>query len=182
MQAAFVTRMADVLAGYEWPHDPPFPVGCVAVRPGVLPGQSIEPLAPMPAQPAVGDHAATAGRPRRESSPYVRQGTAYLLMPFEPGTGQRWVEVPARRPGTDYGCRRRRLAAHYPQAAKIGLVRDTLPTPTAAFTSTCARLQKGGAVKWSGHQPGFGRPWQTVNDGTCPTLLEALLWGHDPSC
>jgi hypothetical protein len=104
----------------------------------VLHGQPVEPLAPVPAQPAVGAQLAKAGRPRRESSTYVRQGTACLLAAFEPGTGQRLVEVSARRTGTDYCRFRQDLAAHYPQAEKIVLVqkkpqhpyrRRFLPTP-----------------------------------------------------
>ena len=69
--------------------------------------------APRPARrsPAARARASGAGRaagqtgpPRRESSTYVRQGTAGLLAAFEPGTGQRLVEVSARRTGADY-CR-----------------------------------------------------------------------------
>ena len=62
----------------------------------------------------------------------MRQGTAGLLAAFEPGTGQRLVEVSARRTGADYGRFRQRLAAHYPQAEKIVLVQDNLNTHTDA--------------------------------------------------
>ena len=89
-------------------------------------------LPPVPAQPAVGDQPAKAGRPRRESSTYVRQGTACLLAAFEPGTGQRLVEVSARRTGADYTRFMQQLAAAYPQAEKIVLVQDNLNTHTDA--------------------------------------------------
>ena len=55
MNAAFVARMEDVLAVYERPHDPRFPVVCFDERPGVLHGQPVEPLPPVAAQPARGE-------------------------------------------------------------------------------------------------------------------------------
>ena len=83
MNAAFVARMEDVLAVYERPYDLRFPVVCFDERPCVLHGQPVEPLPPVPAQPAHGQQPAKPGRPRRESSTYVRQGTAGLLAAFE---------------------------------------------------------------------------------------------------
>ena len=132
MNAAFVARMEDMLAVYERPYHPLFPVICFDGRPCVLHAQPTEPLLPVPVQPAVGEQPAKAGRPRRESSTYVRQGTACLLAAFEPGTGQRLVEVSARRTGADYCRFMQRLAAHYPQAEKIVLVQDNLNTHTDA--------------------------------------------------
>jgi hypothetical protein len=132
MNAAFVARMEDVLAVYERPHDPRFPVVCFDERPCVLHAQPVEPLPAVPAVPAVGKQPAKAGRPHRESSTYVRQGTACLLAAFEPGTGQRLVEVSARRTGADYCRFMQQLAAHYPQAEKIALVQDNLNTHTDA--------------------------------------------------
>ncbi|RZJ58157.1 MAG: IS630 family transposase [Hymenobacter sp.] len=132
MNAAFVARMEDVLAVYERPYHPLFPVVCFDERPCVLHAQPVEPLPPVPAQPAVEEQPAKAGRPRRESSTYVRQGTACLLAAFEPGRGQRLVEVSARRTGADYCRFRQQLAAHYPQAEKIVLVQDNLNTHTDA--------------------------------------------------
>jgi len=128
VNAAFVARMEDVLAVYERPYDPRFPVVCFDERPCVLHGQPTEPLPPVPARPAAGEQPAKAGRPRRESSTYVRQGTACLLAAFEPGAGQRLVEVSARRTGADYTRFLQRLAAAYPQAEKIVLVQDNLNT------------------------------------------------------
>jgi len=132
VNAAFLARMEDVLAVYERAYDPRFPVVCFDERPCVLHGQPVAPLPPVPAQPARGERPASAGRPRRESSTYVRQGTACLLVAFEPGTGQRLVEVSARR--TDADCCRflRAVAAAYPQAEKIVLVQDNLNTHTDA--------------------------------------------------
>ena len=131
MNAAFVARMEDVLAVYERPDDPRFPVVCFDERPCVLHGQPVGPLPPVAAQPARGEQPAKPGRPRRESSTYVRQGTACLLAAFEPGTGQRLVEVSARRTGADY-CRFLQRLAAYPRAEKIVLVQDNLNTYTDA--------------------------------------------------
>ena len=55
MNAAFVARLEDVLAVYERPHYPRFPVVCFDKRPGVLHGQPVEPLPPVAAQPARGE-------------------------------------------------------------------------------------------------------------------------------
>ena len=134
MNAAFVARMEDVLAVYARPCDPRFPVVCFDERPCVLHGQPVEPLPPVPAQPTHGRQPTKPGRPRRESSTYVRQGTACLLAAFEPGTGQRLVEVSARRTGADYCRFLLRLAAAYPQAEKIVLVQDNLNTHTDAVS------------------------------------------------
>ena len=134
MNAAFIARMEDVLAVYARPHDPRFPLVCFDERPCVPHGQPVAPLPPVPARPAQGTQPAKAGRPRRESSTYVRQGTACLLAAFAPGTGQRRVEVSARRTGADYCRFRQALAAHYPAAEKIVLVQANRNTPTdAAF-------------------------------------------------
>ncbi|MFC6225811.1 transposase [Hymenobacter artigasi] len=108
----------------------------------------------MPAQPATGDQPAKAGRPRRESSTYVRQGTACLLAAFEPGTGQRLVEVSAQRTGADYCRFLQRLAATYPQAEKIVLVQDNLNTHTDfVFYQHLppARLRPGRALRTALH-------------------------------
>ena len=124
--------MEDVLAVSERAYDPQFPVVCFDEQPCVLHGQPTDapPLPPVPVQPAVGEQSAKPGRPRRESSTYVRQGTACLLAAFESGTGQRVVEVSARRPGADYTRFMQALAADYPTAKKIVLVHDNLSTHT----------------------------------------------------
>ena len=132
MNAAFVARMEDVLAIYARAYDPRFPAVCFDERPCVRHGQPVEPLPPVPAQPATDEQPAKAGRPRRESSTYVRQGTACLLAAFEPGTGQRLGEVSARRTGADYCRFMQQLAALYPQAEKIVLVQDNGNTHTDA--------------------------------------------------
>ena len=132
MNAALLARMEDVLAVYERAYDQRFPVVCFDERPCVLHGQPTEPLPAVLAQPAVGEQPAKPGRPRRESSTYVRQGMACLLAAFEPGTGQCLIEVSARCTGADYCRFMQGLAAAYPQAEKIVLVQDNLNTHTDA--------------------------------------------------
>ena len=161
MNAAFVARMEDVLAVYERPHDPRFPVVCFDERPCVLHGQPVEPLPPVPAQPAGGEQPAKAGRPRRESSTYVRQGTACLLAAFEPDSGQRLVEVPARRTGADYGHFLQRLATAYPQAEKIVLVQGNGNTHTHAvfYQHLPAAEARALAARFEGHYTPKNASW-----------------------
>ena len=64
----------------------------------------------------------------------MRQGTACLLAAFEPGTGQRLVEVSARRTGADYCHFLQHLAAARPRAEKIVLVQDNGNTYTHTHT------------------------------------------------
>ena len=132
MNAAFVARMEDVLVVYARPCEPRYPVICFDERPCVLHGQTTPPLPPAPAQPATEEQAARRGRPTRQNYSYVRQGTACLLVAFEPATGQRLVEVSARRTGADYCRFMQQLAAHYATAEKIVLVQDNLNTHTDA--------------------------------------------------
>ena len=153
--------MEDGLAVYERVYDPQFPVVCFDERPCVLHGQPVEPLLPMPAQPAQGERPAKVGRPRRESSTYVGQGTACLLVAFEPATGQCLVEVSARRTGADYGRFMQALAAAYPQAQKIVLVQDNLnPHPDAVFYQPLpAARARALAARFEGHDTPKNASW-----------------------
>lgn len=136
--------MEDVLAIYERPDDPRFPVVCFDERPCVLHGQPVKPLHPVPAQSSHGQQPAKPARPHRESSACVRQGTACLLATFEPDTSQRVVEVSIRRTGSDYCHFLRCLATAYPRAKKAERVHDNLTlTPTPSFTSTCLPPKPG---------------------------------------
>ena len=49
VNAAFLARMEAVLAVYERPVDPRFPVVCFDERPCILHGQPVAPLLPVPA-------------------------------------------------------------------------------------------------------------------------------------
>jgi len=61
MNAAFVARIENVLAVYERPYHPLFPVVCFDERSYVLHSQPVEPLPPVPAQLAQGNQLAKAG-------------------------------------------------------------------------------------------------------------------------
>lgn len=69
MNASLVARMEDVLAVYERPYHPLFPVACFDEWSCVLHAQPVEAL---PLEPAQDKQLAKAGRSRRKSSPYVR--------------------------------------------------------------------------------------------------------------
>jgi hypothetical protein len=58
----------------------------------------------------------------------VREGTAVLLVAFEPLTGRRIVETSKQRTKADYCRFMQRVAASFPQSEKIVLVQDNLNT------------------------------------------------------
>ena len=183
MNAAFLARMEDVLAVYERAYDPRFPVVCFDERPCVLHGQPVAPLPPVPAQPAVGEQPAKAGRPRRESSPYVRQGTACLLAAFEPGTGQRLVEVSARRTGADYCRFMQALAAYYPQAEKIVLVQDNGNTHTDAvfYQHLPAAKARALAARFEGHYTPKNASWLNMVELELSAIVRQCLHQRIPT-
>ena len=183
VNAAFLARMEDVLAVYERPDDPRFPVVCFDKCPCVLHGQPVAPLPPVPAQPAVGEQPAKAGRPRRENSTYVHQGTACLLAAFEPGTGQRLVEVSARRTGADYCRFVQALAAHYPQAEKIVLVQDNGNTHTdAAFYQHLPAAQaRALAARFEGHYMPKNASWLNMVELELSAIARQCLHQRIPT-
>ncbi len=140
MNAAFVAWMEDMLAVYERPPNPCFPVLCFDERPCVLHGQPVEPLPPQSAQLAAGEQPAKAGRLRRESSTYVRQGTACLLAAFEPGTGQRLARYRPGAPGQPAAalCSNWLPTTRRPRKSCWCRITST-PTPIPSFTSICRR-------------------------------------------
>ncbi|MFC5413163.1 IS630 family transposase [Larkinella bovis] len=73
-----------------------------------------------------------SGQLQREDSVYQRNGTACLLVAFEPLTGKRLVEVSATRTKADYCRFMQTLVAAYPQAQTSRLVQDNLNTHTAS--------------------------------------------------
>ena len=109
--------MEDVLEVYMRPYD--------SRRPQVCVDETSKPLVaetrlPIPAAP---------GQPERVDYEYERQGTANLLMVFEPLAGQRRVKVTERRTAVDFAHLLREVVdEQYPQAEKIVLVMDNLNT------------------------------------------------------
>jgi hypothetical protein len=116
----YLARMEDILHLYSLPLNELRPVVCFDEQPVQLLGDVVEPL-PM-----------QKGKPCRQDYEYEREGTANLLVAFEPLTGKRLVETSKQRTKADYCRFQQRVAAMYPEAAKIVLVQDNLNTHNAS--------------------------------------------------
>lgn len=112
--------MEDVLHLYNLPFNEKRPLVCFDERPVQLLGEVVLPL-PM-----------KAGQPKRFDYEYEREGTACLLVAFEPLTGKRIVETSRQRTKADYCRFMQRVAASYPQAEEVVLVQDNLNTHNAS--------------------------------------------------
>jgi len=108
--------MEDVLSLYNLPLDEKRPLVCFDELPVQLLGEVAAPL-PM-----------KKGQSARFDYEYVREGTAVLLVAFEPLTGRRIVETSQQRTKADYCRFMQRVAASFRQAEKIMLVQDNLNT------------------------------------------------------
>ncbi len=108
--------MEDALHLYKLPLDEKRPVVCFDERPVLLLGEVVLPL-PM-----------KQGQSTRFDYEYEREGTACLLVAFEPLTGKRLVETSKQRTKADYCRFMQRVAEMFPQAEKIVLVQDNLNT------------------------------------------------------
>jgi hypothetical protein len=108
--------MEDVLSLYNLPFAENRPVVCFDEVPVQLLGEVVSPL-PM-----------KAGKPARFDYEYEREGTASLLVAFEPLTGRRLVETSKRRTKADYCRFMQRVAEMYPEAERVVLVQDNLNT------------------------------------------------------
>ena len=120
--AAYVAAMEDVLAVYERPPDPAYPLVCFDEGRKELHGEVRPPLPPAP------------GRPARMDSEYSRHGSASLLLWCAPLLGQRGITVTTRRTSQDWAREMQALvdAPQFAAATKIVLVIDNLNTHTAA--------------------------------------------------
>jgi len=113
--------MEDVIAVYQLPYDPQYPVVCFDEACKQLFGE-VRP--PKPAQP---------GRPARQDYEYERKGVCHQLVLCEPLTGWRHVRVTERRARKDYAfCLRELVDVYFPKARKIRLVQDNLNTHDGA--------------------------------------------------
>jgi len=120
--------MEKVLDIYERDYDPENPVLCFDERPCQLIEDVLLPTAPTP------------GKERREDYHYKRNGTCVVMLAVEPLTGERIVEVKARKTKKDYADFMRKLKEKYPKAKKITLVQDNLNThgPSSFYETYCA--------------------------------------------
>jgi len=125
--------MESVLHLYNLAYDEQRPVVCFDELPVQLLGEVVAPL-PM-----------KEGHSQRVDYEYEREGTAVLLVAFEPLTGKRLVETSHRRTKADYCRFMQRVAEMFPVAGQVVLVQDNLNThnassfyenlePAAAFT------------------------------------------------
>jgi len=113
--------MEDVLAVYQLPHDPLFPVVCMDESNKQLVGEVQSPIAPAPGHGRILDHE------------YVRHGVATLFVEVEPLAGRRHVEVTERRTRQDWAAFiKTMLDERYPKATKVRLVMDNLNTHNVA--------------------------------------------------
>lgn len=112
--------MEDVLYLYNLPFDEQRPLICFDEMPVQLLGEVAAPL-PM-----------KKGQSARFDYEYQREGTAVLLVAFEPLTGRRLVETSKQRTKADYCRFMQKVAASYPQAEKVVLVQDNLNTHNAS--------------------------------------------------
>jgi hypothetical protein len=112
--------MEDVLYLYNLPFNEKRPLICFDELPVQLLGEVAAPL-PM-----------KKGQPARFDYEYEREGTAVLLVAFEPLTGQRIVATSKQRTKADYCRFMQRVAVMFPRAQKIVLVQDNLNTHNAS--------------------------------------------------
>jgi hypothetical protein len=112
--------MEDLLYLYSLPYEEKRPVVCFDELPVQLLGDVVEPLE------------MKADKPARFDYEYEREGTACLLVAFEPLTGRRVVETSLQRKKADYCRFQKRIAATWSQAEKIVVVQDNLNTHNAS--------------------------------------------------
>jgi hypothetical protein len=108
--------MEDVLHLYNLPLDEQRPLVCFDELPVQLLGEVCAPL-PM-----------KEGQSNRFDYEYKREGTACLLVAFEPLTGQRLVQTSRQRTKADYCRFMQRVVEMFPKASKVVLVQDNLNT------------------------------------------------------
>lgn len=113
--------MEDVLAIYEMPYNPDYPVICMDESCKQLIGDVHEPTACAP------------GRPARVDHEYVRKGVAEIFLEVEPLTGRRHVEAAEHRTKRDWArWIKGMLDGRYPHAKEVRLVMDNLNTHSPA--------------------------------------------------
>lgn len=108
--------MEQILALYQRPYDPDYPVVCFDERPCFLIGEVVDPV---PLQ---------TGQPRKEHYAFEKHGSCALLAAIEPLTGFRLGQVYPQRTMAEYTQFCQALAAAFPAAIKIRLVQDNLNT------------------------------------------------------
>jgi hypothetical protein len=114
IDAAYLTRMEDVLELYEHPHNPQEPVVCFDEKPVSLHG---EVRAPQTVRPGV---------VAKRDSEYKRKGTANVFCAVEPRAGRHFTFPTPRRSGAEFAKVLANIARRYRFARTIHLVVDNL--------------------------------------------------------
>jgi hypothetical protein len=109
--------MEDIIAVYELPYDPDYPVVCMDETCKQLIGDVHDPIACAP------------GRIARIDHEYVRNGVAEVFLEVEPLTGKRHVTAAEHRTKRDWAWWiKGMLDERYPNAVQVRLVLDNLNT------------------------------------------------------
>jgi hypothetical protein len=109
--------MEDVIAVYELPYDPAYPVVCMDETCKQLIGDVRDPIACAP------------GRPARVDHEYIRNGVAEVFLEVEPLVGRRHVAATEHRTKKDWAWWiKKMLDERYPDAIRIRLILDNLNT------------------------------------------------------
>lgn len=109
--------MEDVLAVYERPYDPDYPVVCMDETCKQLVGDVRQAIPGAP------------GRVERLDNEYIRNGVAQIFLEVEPLTGKRRVMATEHRAMKDWGWWiKGMLDERYPNAIQVRLVMDNLNT------------------------------------------------------
>ena len=109
--------MEDVIAVYELPYDPNYPVVCMDETCKQLVGEVHEAVACVP------------GRPARVDPEYIRNGVAEIFLEVEPLIGKRHVAAIEHRTKKDWAWWiKGMLDERYPNAVKVRLILDNLNT------------------------------------------------------
>ena len=158
--------MEDILEVYQRPYDPLRPVICYDERPCVLIGETICPL-PI-----------DKGKVKKEDYHFERNGTANLLVAYEPKTGWRHVRVTKHRAFGDYASFQKELAeVYYPHAIEIVLVQDNLSThsPSAFYASFSAEEAKQLTEKFEMHNTPTNGSWLNMVEIELSAISRACL-------
>ena len=121
MSSRFIAKMEDVLAVYQRPYDPRYPVICMDEKGKEL--RATPPNRPdLPAEPNK-----AGAESRRQDYEYRREGSLNLLVACEPLRGWRKIWISPYRDGRTFARHLQQLVdEEYPEAERIVLVTDNL--------------------------------------------------------
>ncbi len=134
LNAEYVSRMEDLLGGYDRPHNRKEPVLCLDEKPVTL-HADIRPASP-----------AKPGREARRDSEYSRCGTANIFCAVEPKADRHFTYPTPNRSAAELTRVIVDLAISYPAAETIPLVLDNLNIHRRKSLTDLLGAQVGGEV------------------------------------